>query len=1715
MGKKKGFCKKLFAGAMATILGLSPLFSGFGTLTAEAAGIATGSGSYSKEVVGQYSYVDGSGNRVYVNNSSLLTKLPYEGSNYRYTTSNYDANNGAFDTTNWASSFMWDLDGDQPYSSQVYAIPFAYKGESYGLQVTAPSSLSDTANRVYTMQMAEDGTLTDFFVKTSFGASSAKVDAVTDWSYDIVWENSANASQYMKATLVQGIPFAYFQMVNSTELTFERGRTGLPSGVVYQSEDGSWVIVRCYDNCDNDYDYYAFYAAKGTTWNITTSGTNVSKMVANLPAANAYVSMAYLGSAKATPDDAWALSVGNAYYPYAYNYITDTKAVYSYDESTSTVTTSYIYSFDKKAESTADGTVMGILPHQYKNMPANTAYADFSYETIRGTMKTIVGSSFTTYQIYSGILPYMPDIEEAYNEELSAYLDEYVADFGDGYFNNYEGCGDTYWDGKGLNRLVNAMIAAEDAGDTEMAEMLLEALKSRLENWLTYSGSNDDAYFYYDEGVGSLFGFPQSYNSVDQINDHHFHYGYFIYAAAQVAMRVDNWGDDNRYGAMVKELIYDIACPDRNNANSKYPYLRSFAPYEGHSWASGHQNFGMGNNQESSSEALNAWAGIILFGEATGDEAIRDLGVYLYTTEVSAVNNYWFDVDENVLSDAYRYGVSNAEVGNIDKATDEVKYNSAAIVWGGSYTYATWFSANPLHIQGINLLPMNPTGFYLAGNKDYIEENIRLAYKYASQGGWSQTEWIDIWCEYQALADPEAALTRWEAAEAAGYGVEGGETKAHTYHFIRSLCRYGTPDTTITGDSALSNVFVKNGVKTYVAYNADDVAKEVFFSDGGYITVAPGTMYAGASGTGNAAAEANKATYTVEYYQQNLARTGYDLVDTDAYRVTKDTVINVQTTNADLAKEYTGFAINAGAAGSKLQGTATADNSLVLKVYYDREVYTLGYLAAGGTIPANPTSYVYGSNIELQDPYLAGYVFEGWFKDAALTQKVESITATTCGNMKLFAKWADGNEHTLGIGMGASYEDADNGTLKFYVTASDSVLSGTVYWTSYDNLEDAQAKVVANSVAGTNGQNLTKDGALLSATATGISRGNYIVYKFNINGNSETAFGLYQIPAEVPVAAPDYSGYVDDAEPEKPVVEVYAVTYVLNGGTNNSANPISYTAGEGAALYDPTNGDREFLGWYTDSAFTNKVTRISAEQTGNITLYAKWKEIVIEGDDEEDDKEEVETPVVGNDDFTYDSKTGKATFTCEGATGGIIYIAVYDNENQATGIATQANANAPGFNYVTGHGGYMLSGNGTLEFNVAEGKYLVYAFNPDFKGVGEWKVGTTVAAENETPSEPVITYADYTVNHYLQNTALNGYDLVSTSTAEAVVGETVSASANSYTGFTYHAAGSTESGTVAEDDSLVLAFYYTRNSYGVAYANMDGATNAASNASSYVYGVGLTLADPAKNGYEFGGWFADANLTNKITAIGAGATGTQTVYAKWTEIIVEEEPDVETDSTLGYTYDKATATATFYYQGATGGIVYVATYDSKAKAEEIAAKANAAAPGFEFVTGHGGYMMNADGSNAKATYMVEEGKYMVYAFNPGFAGVTKWYVGVASETVQNNTQSGSQGGTTNNQNGEVSYDAASKTATFTCADATSGIVYVAAYDSLDTANSIVAKANAAAPGFAYVTGHGGYTMTAGSGAAVASYNTGGKKYLVYAFNPDFKGVEEWKVYVIE
>lgn len=73
--------------------------------------------------------------------------------------------------------------------------------------------------------------------------------------------------------------------------------------------------------------------------------------------------------------------------------------------------------------------------------------------------------------------------------------------------------------------------------------------------------------------------------------------------------------------------------------------------------------------------------------------------------------------------------------------------------------------------------------------------------------------------------------------------------------------------------------------------------------------------------------------------------------------------------------------------------------------------------------------------------------------------------------------------------------------------------------------------------------------------------------------------------------------------------ETYTITYVLDGGTNDSANPATYTqASPVILLKDPVKIGYTFAGWYSDKNFSRKITRIGGGMTGNLTLYAKWEQ---------------------------------------------------------------------------------------------------------------------------------------------------------------------------------------------------------------------------------------------------------------------------------------------------------------------------------------------------------------------------------------------------------------------------------------------------------------------------------------------------------------------------
>jgi hypothetical protein len=295
-----------------------------------------------------------------------------------------------------------------------------------------------------------------------------------------------------------------------------------------------------------------------------------------------------------------------------------------------------------------------------------------------------------------------------------------------------------------------------------------------------------------------------------------------------VALRDPDWASASKCGGMVGKLIADIATDERGRAD--FPFLRNFDSYEGHSWASGigagGPEFEYGNNQESSSEAVNAWAALVLWGEATGNRRLRDLGIYLYTSEVAAVQQYWLDLDHQVLDADYGKPL-------------------AVQVFGGKYAYNTWWTEEPHQVYGINLLPLTPASTYLGADRDYLRSIFqRLAeeeQRYRQHGHSASPPppadiWQDALAEGLALADADAALGRWDEHGS----VESGETRAHTLYWMLSLKEMGAPDFSVTADAPLYAVFKDaKGVRSYLAYNVRDSALRVTFSTGKVLAVPP------------------------------------------------------------------------------------------------------------------------------------------------------------------------------------------------------------------------------------------------------------------------------------------------------------------------------------------------------------------------------------------------------------------------------------------------------------------------------------------------------------------------------------------------------------------------------------------------------------------------------------------------------------------------------------------------------------------------------------------------------------------------------------------------------------------------------------------------------------------------------------------------------------
>ncbi|MGC5624023.1 glycosyl hydrolase [Streptomyces albidoflavus] len=669
-------------------------------------------------------------------------------------------------TNDWWSSLAFQRYDDNPYSTPMYGHPLTYQAVSGGLELGYPTSPTVVGEgRQYEYAHKADLTLG----LSGLNSPDTKADDWSDWTVTPYW---SDGDRTLRATIGHGMPFVYAEGEGGDARITTAGTPDV------FADDGNVVGITVAGH------HYALFAPTGSDWNV--SGTDITAGLGDKD----YFSVAVLPSTDAL----------ETYRKYAFSFVTGSQV--DWNSSGGTVGATYELTTEAK-EGTERGTLQALYRHQW--MHTTDALTPYTYVSPRGTMKVREGTSFTTSQKAAPVLPGLPGNDAVDTDRLRGYLAE-VADSSD----PFSGASDTYWTGKALGKLAQLVPLADQIGETATRDKLVGLLQDRLEEWFTAGGASE---FSYDTDWKTLTGYPASYGSDSELNDHHFHYGYYVYAAAIVAQYDADWAADSAWGGMVKTLIRDTANPSRTD--DAFPFLRGFDVYAGHSWASGHQGFAAGNNQESSSESTNLSAALVLWGSATGDSDLRDLGSYLLATEGESIAQYWFDADEEVFP-------------------GDFGHDTVGMVWGSGGAYSTWWTANPEEIHGINVLPVTAGGsLHLGGHKDAIRRNIA---EMERENGGPAEEWRDILWEFESLADPGAAKAKWDAGNA-GYTPEAGESKAHTYHWLTTLDTLGAPDPSITADHPTSAVFSKDGTRTYAAHNHGSDPLTVTFSDGHELTV--------------------------------------------------------------------------------------------------------------------------------------------------------------------------------------------------------------------------------------------------------------------------------------------------------------------------------------------------------------------------------------------------------------------------------------------------------------------------------------------------------------------------------------------------------------------------------------------------------------------------------------------------------------------------------------------------------------------------------------------------------------------------------------------------------------------------------------------------------------------------------------------------------------
>ncbi|XP_012575339.1 glucan endo-1,3-beta-D-glucosidase-like [Cicer arietinum] len=402
------------------------------------------------------------------------------------------------------------------------------------------------------------------------------------------------------------------------------------------------------------------------------------------------------------------------------------------------------YKFEKKGSS--DNLDLLLLAHPLhlhllsKNDSKVTILNDFKYKSIDGELVGVVGDSWllktdpvsVTWHSSKGVK------EELRDEIISSLLKDVES-----LKSTPITTSSSYFYGKLIARAARLALIAEEVNHLDAIPIVKNYLKESIEPWLdgTFNGNG----FLYDKKWGGIVTKQGSNDSGADFgfgiyNDHHYHLGYFLYGIAVLAKIDSSWS--KKYKSQAYSLLEDFMNSNASS-NSNYTRLRCFDLYKLHSWAGGLTEFADGRNQESTSEAVNAYYSAALIGSAYDDTNLVDIGSTLLALEIDAAKMWWHVKKE----------------GNLYEEDFTKENRMMGVLWSNKRDSGLWFAPSAWREcrLGIQLLPLVPISEVLFSDFGYVKELVEWTLPALDREG-VEEGWKGFVYALEGLYDNESGL---------------------------------------------------------------------------------------------------------------------------------------------------------------------------------------------------------------------------------------------------------------------------------------------------------------------------------------------------------------------------------------------------------------------------------------------------------------------------------------------------------------------------------------------------------------------------------------------------------------------------------------------------------------------------------------------------------------------------------------------------------------------------------------------------------------------------------------------------------------------------------------------------------------------------------------------------------------------------------------------